>query len=326
VHEIFISYSSRHRDVTRELAAALEAQHGEGAVWWDQALESRGSYAAQISAALEASRVVVVIWTDEAALSDWVYSEAQHGRATSKLVNVRPAGVRFSGIPQPFNIHHIDDADDHERILSTVAKVWNGTPIATRVPLHEIWYRQQGKRLLEPKQAALPTDVASIRPTELLQAKFEVIAYADLSGTKAELLGWCQDANRSAAGRLIHGPGGMGKTRLLIQAAAELREAGWMAGFLERPDGLGETALKQRWQALAQLIAHGEDAGLLIVMDYAEARQDEVTGITRALLAQAEQAQRPLRLLLLARSAGTWWDALTDEQPEVQRLFHREGG
>jgi hypothetical protein len=118
----------------------------------------------------------------------------------------------------------------------------------------------------------------------------------------------------------------MGKTRLLIQAAAELRKAGWMAGFLERPDGLGEAALKQRWQALDQLIAHGEEAGLLIVMDYAEARQDEVTEITRALLAQAEQTRRPLRLVLLARSAGTWWDVLTDEQPEVQRLFHRSVG
>jgi hypothetical protein len=160
VQEIFISYSSKHRDLTRELAAALEAQYGEGAVWWDHALESRGSYAAQIRAALEASRVVVVIWTDEAAVSDWVYSEAQHGLSTGKLVNVRPADVSFRGIPQPFDIHHIDDAADHARILATIAKVWNGTPIPTRMPLHEIWYRQQGEHLLEPKQAALPQDVA----------------------------------------------------------------------------------------------------------------------------------------------------------------------
>ncbi len=48
VHEIFISYSSKHRELTRELAAAIEAQYGAGSVWWDHALESRASYATQI--------------------------------------------------------------------------------------------------------------------------------------------------------------------------------------------------------------------------------------------------------------------------------------
>jgi hypothetical protein len=63
VHEIFISYSSKHRDLTRELAVVLEAQYGAGSVWWDQELESRGPYGAQIDQALNEARVVVVIWT-----------------------------------------------------------------------------------------------------------------------------------------------------------------------------------------------------------------------------------------------------------------------
>jgi hypothetical protein len=58
VHEIFISYSSKQRNLTRELAAAIEAQYGAGAVWWDQELESRASYSEQIKAALEKARVV----------------------------------------------------------------------------------------------------------------------------------------------------------------------------------------------------------------------------------------------------------------------------
>jgi len=39
VHHIFISYSSKHRDLTRALAAAIDAQYGAGSVWWDHALE-----------------------------------------------------------------------------------------------------------------------------------------------------------------------------------------------------------------------------------------------------------------------------------------------
>ena len=57
MHSIFISYSSKHRELTRELAAAIEAQYGEGSVWWDHALESRASYSDQIKAALEEQRV-----------------------------------------------------------------------------------------------------------------------------------------------------------------------------------------------------------------------------------------------------------------------------
>jgi hypothetical protein len=47
---------------------------------------------------------------------------------------------------------------------------------------------------------------------------------------KADLLPWCADEKRPAAGRLLHGPGGAGKTRLMIETAAALRAQGWMAG------------------------------------------------------------------------------------------------
>ena len=69
---LFISYSSKHRDLTRELADVIEAQFGAGSVWWDHALESRASYSEQIKAALEKARVVVVIWTAGAMISDYV--------------------------------------------------------------------------------------------------------------------------------------------------------------------------------------------------------------------------------------------------------------
>jgi hypothetical protein len=52
---------------------------------------------------------------------------------------VRPADMSFRDIPEPFNIYHMDEAENHERILATIAKVMAGTPIPTRVPLYEIY-------------------------------------------------------------------------------------------------------------------------------------------------------------------------------------------
>ena len=47
--QVFISYSTKHRDLTRQLAAVIE---GQGyTVWWDEAIESWGSLEAQIRAA-----------------------------------------------------------------------------------------------------------------------------------------------------------------------------------------------------------------------------------------------------------------------------------
>src|SRR5215831_18549786 len=229
VKPIFISYSSKHRDLTRHLAAAIEAQYGPGSVWWDHELESRASYSEQIRAALEQARVVMVIWTAGAMVSDYVYAEAVRAQAQGKLVNVRPADMSFRDIPEPFNIHHIDEAEDHARILATIAKVMAGTPIPTRIPLHELYFRQHGHRLIDPKQSTLARDPHEVSPAQLLHAKFAVVGYRDVTGIRADLIEWC-GRSRTTAGRVIHGPGGLGKTRLMIDVAAALREQGWMAG------------------------------------------------------------------------------------------------
>jgi hypothetical protein len=140
-----------------------------------------------------------------------------------------------------------------------------------------------------------------------------------VTGLKAGLLAWC----RASAARLVHGPGGLGKTRLMIEVAAELRKDGWMAGFLDPPP-VDEAVARLRWQALDQLMAHGNDNGLLMVMDYAEARQGEVKDLARLLRRRPDHDTRPIRLVLLTRTAGEWWDALHDETPEIQVLFRRD--
>ena len=322
---IFISYSSRHRDLTRDLATAIEAQYGAGSVWWDQALESWGDYEVQIRNALHAARAVVVIWTRAAGESDWVKSEAGRANAAGKLVNLRAADTPWSDVPGPYDQHHVNRLDDLPGILRSIDAVWTGRPVRTAVPLHEIYQRQHGRALIDPKQQGLARDPREVSPTDLLQAKYELVDYIDVAGTRAALRDWCGDATRATAGRLVHGPGGLGKTRLMISVAARLRALGWTAGFLERAHDPAEPLLRQRWQALEQVLAHGDDAGLLLVLDYAEARADEVLRITERLCQRAPGDTRPVRLVLLARAAGEWWERLFDESPEVQRIFRGAG-
>jgi tetratricopeptide (TPR) repeat protein len=325
VHEIFISYSSLRPDFTRALAAAVEAQYGAGSVWWDDHLDTPGDYEATIRSVLNNAKAVVVIWTKEACDSAWVKSEAGRAAAASKLVNVRAPGLRWEDLPMPFERYNFRELEDVEGLLRIIAAVWSGTPPPTTVPLHELYFRQHGRRLIDPRQSMLPRDPVEISPVELLQARFAVVPYADVTGMKARILAWCGDSARATAGLLVHGPGGLGKTRLMIEVATELRNAGWTAGFLNAP--YTDNVASQHWQALEQLIAHGDDSGLLIVMDYAEARQKELRELAGRLAARPVVAEsvniRSVRVVLLTRTAGEWWTMLHDEAPEIQRLFRR---
>jgi tetratricopeptide (TPR) repeat protein len=322
--EIFISYSSKHRDLTRALAAVLEAQYGAGSVWWDYALESWGDYELQIRNALNAARIVVVIWTKAAGQSDWVKSEAGRANRDSKLINICPLDTAWRDVPSPFDQHHVNSLDDTAGILRSVAAVWNGTPIRTAVPEYEHYFLVHKRRLIDPKQQKLPRDPREISPTDLLQAKYEVVPYVDVTGLKAGLIDWCVGGHRATAGKLVHGAGGLGKTRLMIEVASDLRKSGWIAGFLDRPHEQVAGTLQQRKRALDQLIDHGDEAGLLIVMDYAEARQDEVKALCEHLARRPDSDSRRIRLVLLTRSAGSWWTELHDETAEIQSIFRRD--
>jgi len=108
--------------------------------------------------------------------------------------------------------------------------------------------------------------VLDISPSQLLQSRYEQVGYLDATGQRAAPLDWALNHPRHAAGRLLHGPGGTGKTRLLIDVAAELRRAcGWMAGFVEHmPAQADDAQHRQRSQALRKLVELGDEPGLLL--------------------------------------------------------------
>ena len=109
---------------------------------------------------------------------------------------------------------------------------------------------------------------------------------------------WRRGAWTGGAGlvRLVTGGGGAGKTRLALELCRRMGGRGWrcaQAGEGAERDVVG----------LERAAAPG--ARLLLVVDYAEAR----LGLEELLEAAARDAGR-VRVLLLARHAGDWWQRL----------------
>lgn len=153
--------------------------------------------------------------------------------------------------------------------------------------------------LLDPGEAPLP---ANHNPATLLNARFQK-DFLPFWGREAELddlLAWC-GSSRHVAVRLYHGPGGMGKTRFLTEVCGRLRERGWRAGFLTRSGD----AHRDR-QALVAAVEDGGPA--LVVVDYAETDQDRTQLLLRVAAELDEQQRGGLRLVLLARNTGEWWE------------------
>jgi hypothetical protein len=118
-----------------------------------------------------------------------------------------------------------------------------------------------------------------------------------------------------------YGPGGLGKTRLLIELIQDLTEEGWLAGFVNY-DVLGHPV---RGPQFENLVRDGCDAqGLLLVVDYAEGRAEEVKALARLIIERERAGRAPARLVLLSRAAGDWWHDLSGRNPDVALLFTRK--
>ena len=307
MRHVFISYSTKHTDLTIQLAQFLE-QHGL-IVWWDRELVARGPFAPQIHEKLRNAGAVVVLWTEGAIKSEWVRREAEYALQTDMLVNVLAEGVPQESLPPPFNSHERHRPTDFDLILRDVLAV------------------RAGRLLWEEKAVALPQS-SQLTPALLLQARYAIVPYVDATGERQRLVDWLLkrqegvSGEKQHGGRLIHGAGGTGKTRLLIDVVSQVSQLGWTAGFVARLDDSADPdAIRRQENALTHLISGATDAGLLLIVDYAENRQDDVLHLARAIVNAEAQPDRPIRLVLLSRTAGDWWENLVNENDEIQRLF-----
>ncbi|MFI9774491.1 trypsin-like peptidase domain-containing protein [Streptomyces sp. NPDC051956] len=118
----------------------------------------------------------------------------------------------------------------------------------------------------------------------------------------ADLQAWCVEEPDQLL-RLLHAPGGSGKTRLAAELCRWANDQGWIAGFADKGDPGQPQWLAELTDALAVGIP------VLVVFDYAQARLDDICVLLEHVYQHGPERMR-LRLLLLARSDEPLWQAL----------------
>jgi hypothetical protein len=146
-------------------------------------------------------------------------------------------------------------------------------------------------------------------PAALLRAEFNVVPFTGRAEELEKIRQW-RDQPAPLGVALVTGVGGRGKTRLAIEACYRGREAGWRTGF---------ASLAQ----LAQGLSNPDNSKpVLVVIDYAESDPAEVIGVLSRLVDLLALRQQTLRLVLLARSAGEWWETVRSRRELTDLLHH----
>jgi len=154
-----------------------------------------------------------------------------------------------------------------------------------------------------------PRRWAMSSPASLLWATRQVVDFHGREEELTDLRRWCEGGGSRT--RLIVGPAGQGKTRLVMRLCAVMRSVGWDAGLLS-PE-----ADEQVFDAAAN-----SDRPLLLVIDRVEARPARCETVLTRLVDPRLAAGAVVRVLLLTRSlsAGSlWWDLTGARSSEVGR-------
>ncbi|MFI8392895.1 tetratricopeptide repeat protein [Streptomyces sp. NPDC085540] len=152
-----------------------------------------------------------------------------------------------------------------------------------------------------PAPTVVPGWAAAAQPSRLLWAWYGVVPFSGREGDLDALTRWRDAPAAPFAVRLLHGPGGQGKTRLAAHFAELSRAAGWTV-----------------WQGVSDPAEDGPSPvpeapdggpGTLLVVDYAE--RWPVPDLRRLLRDPLlRRGTAPVRVLLLARPSGYRWDGL----------------
>jgi hypothetical protein len=154
---------------------------------------------------------------------------------------------------------------------------------------------------------------AGAQPSRLLLARHQIVAFTGRQATLDSLAAWSAGVEPVAA-RLIHAPGGQGKTRLAGHVGVLAAAAGWAVWQVTHTPtptgGSGTVSGADTGEVSRVAVPAG---AVLVVVDYADRWP---ASALLALLTQMrdlhQTVQVRVRVLLLARSDGYWWPAVAD--------------
>ncbi len=149
--------------------------------------------------------------------------------------------------------------------------------------------------------------------SQLLRAEEALVPFDSARQPDLDALhNWLDDNQWPHAVRLITGAGGLGKTRLALELCQQRSIANWHTGLLDAQ--LEQREMTGAWQQLRTF-----DMPVLVVIDYAETRQQVLLALLKAIV--QNPGNHPVRLLLLARDGGEWWDNLPSKDPHCEALL-----
>lgn len=272
-HDIFISYAREDSAAVERLAGTLAA--AGYSLWWDRHLVSGTRFLTEIETQLKAAKAVLVVWSRASVASHWVADEATVGRDEGRLV-----AVSIDGSPPPLGFRQFQATD---------FSGWQGREDET--PFRNL---SLGLQRLVPAPSAVPSRAVARRGN--LPRRLE-----GLIGRGRELT---QIAESLAASPLVTltGPGGIGKTRLSIEAAwqasGDHQDGIWLVELAPVTDATSTVAVIARGVGLEGRVAEVDALvdqlrgwQALIVLDNCEHLIEEVSNIVERVLQRCDEVR-----------------------------------
>ncbi|WP_433727994.1 tetratricopeptide repeat protein [Nocardia sp. CA-129566] len=161
---------------------------------------------------------------------------------------------------------------------------------------------------LATEETGLHVQAADVSPAALLTARRAVVGFRGRNELLKDLRKWAEQPGLGMW--LVHGPGGQGKTRLARHFGEKFAHLG----------AQGQFVLWLNHEAKDLTVIADTVVPVLVVVDYAESRPSQLAALLTALAATPRSPS--VKVLVLARTAGDWWNQLADASDAVTILLN----